>query len=142
MALYLSDEWLAQCVELAAGLEGRPGLDLVVQHEIGEIPEVKGKVRYYAVIADGRLVELSAGKRNDADVTVSFRYKDAVPVVSGKQHPDVAFMQGRLKVDGRYEALLYVENGRPLWDAPDYRAWLAAVAAVTQFVPPFDGPAG
>ena len=39
---FLSDEWFAAVAEAADVLDRRPGLDLVVQQEVAEIPGVKG----------------------------------------------------------------------------------------------------
>ena len=135
MTAFLADGWLERCADLGADVAATPGLDLVVQHEIGEIPGVKGKRRWHVVLSDGRPVEVAEGKHADAAVTVALRYKDALPVVTGAQHPDVAYMQGRLKLDGAYEALLYGWNGRPVWHAPGVAAWLVAVAAATEVDP-------
>ena len=128
-ARFLSDEWFGLNLEAASGWPERPGVDCSANFEVTGAPE--GKVRYHAVIRDGRLVEMALGKLADADVSIVYKYADACVEVSGGQHPDLAFMSGRMKLDGDYARWVY--GLRPLLDSAEYDAFRSALAEFTDF---------
>ena len=129
MARYLSDEWYALNVELGSSLPAYDGGDLVLNYEVAGAPE--GKVRYQQVIADGRVVQTEPGKHPEPDCEVSWKYADAVRVVSGEMAEDVAFMQGRLKIDGAYEKIVF--ELRPLFAGEAWRGFQDALRKQTVF---------
>ncbi len=122
----LSDEWLAFVREQAATLPVHQGASLVMQHVVSGSPA--GKVQCRAELCDGRLVELEVGKRADATCTVTWTYEDALAALRG-DNLDVAFMRGRLKLDGDYRAFMY--DLRPVFSSPEGRALVAAVRSAT-----------
>ncbi len=128
-ARYLSDEWFGLNLEAASGWPERPGVDCSANYEVTGAPD--GKVRYHAVIRDGRLAEMAAGKLADADVSIVYKYADACAEVSGNEHPDLAFMSGRMKLDGDYARWVY--GLRPLLDSAEYDAFRSALAEFTDF---------
>lgn len=129
MARYLSEEWFTAVVDRGIALPARVGLDLVVDIEVAGSPD--GKVRYHEVWADGRLVDAGAGKHDDSTIAMTMAYADAKTLVGGGLDPDVAFMQGRLKLDGEYARWLF--GFRPLLESDDYRDFRIAVAELTEF---------
>ncbi len=128
-ARYLSDEWFGMNLEAAAGWPERPGVDCSVNYEVTGSPD--GKVRYHAVIRGGRLMEMASGKLADADVSIIYKYADAKAEVSGGDHPDLAYMTGRMKLEGDYAR--WVFGLRPLLDSAEYDHFLSALGELTDF---------
>ena len=122
----LSDEWLAFVREQAEALPVRDGATLVMQHVVSGSPA--GKVQCRAELRDGQLVELELGKRADATCTITWTYDDALAALRG-DNLDVAFMRGRLKLDGDYRAFMY--DLRAVFASPEGQALLAAVRDAT-----------
>lgn len=128
-AWYLSDEWFGLNLEAASEWPERPGVDCSANFEVTGAPD--GKVRYYAVIRDGRLVEMASGKLADADVGIVYKYADACAEVAAGEHPDLAYMSGRMKLEGDYARWVY--GLRPLLDSAEYGAFRLALAERTDF---------
>ena len=128
-ARYLSDEWFGLNLEAASGWPERPGVDCSANFEVTGAPD--GKVRYHAVIRDGRLAEMALGKLADADVSIVYKYADACAEVSAGEHPDLAYMTGRMKLEGDYARWVY--GLRPLLDSAEYGAYRSVLAERTDF---------
>lgn len=128
-ARYLSDEWFELNLELASGWPERPGVDCSANFEVTGTPD--GKVRYHAVFCDGRLVEMASGKLADADVSLVYKYADACVEVTAGQHPDLAYMSGRMKLEGDYARWVY--GLRPMLDSAEYGAYRSELAEHTDF---------
>ncbi len=128
-ARYLSEEWFGLNLEAAAGWPERPGVDCSANYEVTGSPD--GKVRYHAVIRGGRLVEMASGKLADANVNIVYKYADAKAEVSGGDHPDLAFMTGRMKLEGDYAR--WVFGLRPLLDSAEYDDFRSALGELTDF---------
>ena len=128
-ARYLSDEWFGLSLEAASGWPERPEVDCSANFEVTSAPD--GKVRYHAVIRDGRLVEMASGKLADADVSIVYTYADARAEVAAGQHPDLSYMSGRMKLDGDYAR--WVFGLRPLLDSAEYDAYRSVLAEYTDF---------
>jgi len=129
MTTYLTEDWVAALIPLAAHLPERPGLDLTMNYEIAASPQ--GKVRYHEVWQSGQLVAAAIGKSKEATCEVRFKYSDALPVMQGDVDPDVSYMQGRFKIDGDYHTWIY--GFRPLLDSDEYLDYRNAVTAATTF---------
>ena len=128
-ARYLSDEWFGLNLEAATGWPVRPGVDCSANFEVTGAPD--GKVRYHAIIRDGRLAEMASGKLADADVNIVYKYADARAEISGGDHPDLAYMTGRMKLEGDYAR--WVFGLRPLLDSAEYDDFRSALAEHTEF---------
>ena len=128
-ARFLSDDWFGLNLEAASGWPERPGVDCSANYEITGAPD--GKVRYHTVIRDGRLVEMASGKLADAEVGIVYKYADARAEVAGGEHPDLAYMSGRMKLEGEYARWVY--GLRPLLDSAEYDAFRLALAEHTDF---------
>ncbi|HEV3281912.1 MAG TPA: SCP2 sterol-binding domain-containing protein [Acidimicrobiales bacterium] len=98
MTRWLSEEWFDRARELWPDTSGPGGLSGRVQCEITGGPE--GDVSCYWVFEDGRLESGSVGRLGDADAVLTVSWDDAVAVQRGDLDPNVAFMQGRMKVTG------------------------------------------
>lgn len=127
MAGFLTDEWFLLARELTASMPACPGASAVVQHVVSGAPG--GKVAFVVEVSDGQVVALEAGKRPGATCTCTWTAADARAVLDGTLDAEVAFMQGRLKVEGDY--VVWLDTLHPVRVAPGARAALAAIAAVT-----------
>ena len=128
-ARFLSADWFGLNIEAASGWPERPGVDCSANYEVTGAPD--GKVRYHTVIRDGRLVEMASGKLADAEVGIVYKYADARAEVASGEHPDLAFMSGRMKLEGEYARWVY--GLRPLLDSPEYDAFRSTLAEYTDF---------
>lgn len=128
-ARYLSDGWFGLNLAAASDWPERPGVDCTANFEVTGAPD--GRVRYHAVIRDGRLVEMASDRLADAEVSIIYRYQDACAEVSDGAHPDLAFMSGRMKLEGDYARWIY--GLRPLLDSVEYEAYRSALAEHTDF---------
>ncbi|HET7720137.1 MAG TPA: SCP2 sterol-binding domain-containing protein, partial [Acidimicrobiales bacterium] len=98
MATILTQAWLDEQREAAAGLPARPGVSARLQHVVTGAPG--GEARYVTVIEDGRITEAALGDDPDADLVLTQSFADAERLASGELDLSAAFMQGRVKVVG------------------------------------------
>jgi putative sterol carrier protein len=125
MTKWLSAAWFDETRAMAADQPERPGLSARIQYEITGGPD--GDVSYGWVLQDGRLVSSGLGELDEPEVTVTLGWDDAKEIQAGTLDPNVAFMQGRMKVAGSMGimmALLPVTNST---DAQDLRRRIAAI---------------
>ena len=127
MADFGSEGWLAGVRAAAEALPAVPGCSVRARLEVAGGPG--GPCRLGVVISDGRLAELSPGRLGDPDCTVSCNAADAGAILRGELDPAVAYMQGRLKVDGSYERVLF--GLRPALGSAEFGAFAAQVTALT-----------
>lgn len=127
--LYLSGDWFRLNLQAASGWPERSGVDCVANFEVTGAPG--GKTRYHLVVSNGRMVEMALGKAANADVGIVYKYADACAEVSGGQHPDLAYMSGRMRLEGHYAR--WVFGLRPLLDSTEYDAYRSALAQHTCF---------
>jgi putative sterol carrier protein len=125
---WLSTEWFDEVRALGAECPDRPALSGTVQCELTGGPE--GAVRCYAVFEKGRLQSGSTGKATDPDVGLTLSWDDGVAITSGGLDPNVAFMQGRLKVSGSMSLVLELLSAAGPCGS---RELLPHVAAITDF---------
>lgn len=130
MAEYLSEEWISQYAELGANLPERTGVNMITQYVIEKTPN--GNIRWFDVVADGRVVEASLGKNKEATVTITWKYPYDVKMLSGEIGPDAAYMQGRIKVEGDHPLWLY--SWSDVLHSDEYRSFQAEVHAGTEFL--------
>lgn len=115
MAVFLSEEWIAELARVGAEMPAAEGVSMSIQHEIAGAPD--GKVRFHLVWTDGVLTEAALGKIAGPDISVQAKAPEALKILTGDMSPDVGYMQGRLKVDGDHRRLLI-----------DLREWRAGEA--------------
>lgn len=138
MAELLSQAWLDEVRRLASG-GPRPDVSArvrwVVRGGPGEAPSrgrgaraAGAETRFYMILDHGRPVEMMLGDIDDADVTFTIPYDDAVAVVRGELDLSVAFMQGRMKVEGDMGVLLTL---LPAAETAEGSALLARIAGAT-----------
>jgi hypothetical protein len=125
---YLSDEWCALTVQMADAIQTRPGATVRMQYNITGTP--RGDEFYYWVVDDGRLTDCGMGKLDDSEVTLLLEFDDAVMIQKDELGAEVAFMQGRMKVEGNLAKLMAL---LPVTSAPDYKAVMASLATQTNY---------
>jgi hypothetical protein len=125
---FLSPEWLELRQLLGADLPEQPGASGRVQHVVTGTPA--GEVRFVETIADGRVVDVSPGADDGADVTYTHTYADAQGILRGELDATVAFMQGRVKMAGDMGTVLAL---MPVSRSEDLRQAMAELAAQTAF---------
>ena len=122
-----SEGWLAAVRAAAEALPEIPGCSLTARVEVSGGPD--GPCRLGVVVRDGRLEELSSGRPAEVDCTVSTNAADARGILSGELDPAVAYMQGRLKIDGSYERVLF--GLRSVVGSAEFGGFAARVTALT-----------
>lgn len=126
MVAFLSQEWLDLHASLSTDLPARSGATATLQFVVTGAPA--GEVSYVVAIADGRLAAVRLGRDDDAEVTFTESFADAVAIARGELDLHVGFMQGRVKFAGDMGALMAV---LPLTQSDEYQTLLASVAAAT-----------
>lgn len=106
MVTYLSDEWLERAGAALAGnadLSDRTAdLDLAITYEVTGTPS--GKVAY-TLCFDHGTTTLSVGS-GESPVSFVLDYDTAAEIARSEVSPQVAFMQGRLKLVGDVNVLI------------------------------------
>jgi hypothetical protein len=128
VSTWLTDEWFDQTRALSAGQPERPGLSARMQFIVTGGPE--GDVRYYWVLEDGQLRQSAIGDVDDPDVTLTTARPDAMAMAKGDLDPNVAFMQGRMKVAGSMGLMMRL---LPVTNTPEYQLLRRRIADVTEF---------
>ena len=96
MAVFLSEEWLEELAETNSNLPEQKEVDGRVKFVITSTP--LGKIQFCLKIVSGKVQELVSGASKDSDVTVTFRYPDAVAWFKGELDTDLAYMSGQCKL--------------------------------------------
>ena len=128
MPKYLSQEWLDASRQASQDFPERPGASVRMQYHVTGGPE--GDVRYYQLVANGKVTEATLGQDPDADVTLTVTYDDSVRVQKGEIDVTAAFMDGRIKVTGDMGKLLSL---LPLTQSPEYKAIQDQIRGFTEY---------
>jgi len=128
MAKFLSQEYMDLQKKLAEDQPERPGTTARMQYVVTGGPE--GDIRYFWVLEDGKLLEAALGDKDDAEVTLTQTYDDAVKIAKGELDPNAAFMQGKIKVTGNMQKLMQL---MPLTSAPEYKELQKQLRGQTEF---------
>ena len=128
MAIYLSQDWHDLARELAQGFPEHAGASARMVYNVSGAPS--GDLTYFQVTENGRVIEQGLGVCEHADFTVSLTWADAVSVQSGELDPNVAFMQGRMKVAGNMGKVMAL---LPITMSPEYRNLQIRLQAATEY---------
>ena len=128
MAKFLSQEWHDETRKLAEGQPERPGAYARMQYVVTGGPD--GDVKYYWVLENGKLLESSLGDLDDAEITLTQSYEDAVAIQKGDLDANAAFMQGRVKVTGNMAKLMSL---LPITNSPEYKQLQNEVREITEY---------
>jgi hypothetical protein len=128
MAMYLSQQWHDRACELAVDFPEHIGASARMAYNVSGGPN--GDITYFQVTENGRVVEQGLGACSDADFTVTITWADAVATQRGELDPNVAFMQGRMKVAGNMGRLMAL---LPITLSSEYRALQEKLRADTEY---------
>jgi putative sterol carrier protein len=125
---WLSAEWFDQARGMADDQPSYPGLSARIQYEVTGGPD--GDVSYYCILEDGRLQSSAGGRVESPDVTITAPWADSVAMEQGDLDPNVAFMQGRMKVAGSMGVMMAL---LPAARTPEYKDLRRRIAEITEF---------
>lgn len=128
MAKWLTQPWFDETRAMVADLPLAPGLTALLQFDVTGGPQ--GEVTYHWALEDGRLASGAEGTADAPDVTVTMGWDDAAAVQRGDLDPNVAFMQGRMKVAGSMAVMLAL---LPKVNTPELQDLRRRIAAATSF---------
>ena len=128
MPTWLTQEWMDEQTKLAADQPERPGATARMQYVITGGPD--GEIRYYWVLEDGHLVENRLGTLDDAELTLTQSYEDALLIQKGELDEQAAFMQGRIKVAGNMAKLMAL---LPITSSAEYRELQSKIREITDY---------
>jgi predicted lipid carrier protein YhbT len=128
MAKWLTQPWFDETRALVADQPLAPGLTAVLQFEVTGGPD--GEVTYHWDFEDGRLASGAEGAADAPYVTLTMVWDDATAIQRGDLDPNVAFMQGRLKVAGSMAVMLAL---LPTLNTPEHQELRRRIAAATAF---------
>jgi hypothetical protein len=125
---WLSAEWFDQVRAMGFDQLSPPGLSARIQHEVTGGPD--GDVSYYCILEDGRLESSAGGSVESPDVTITAPWADSVAMQQGDLDPNVAFMQGRMKVSGSMGVMMAL---LPATTTREYQDLCRRIAEITEF---------
>lgn len=128
MPKWMTQEWMDAQGELAADQPERPGATARMQYVVTGGPD--GEIRYYWLLEDGRLEENALGTLDDAEVTLTQSYEDALAIQKGDLDEQAAFMQGRIKVEGNMAKLMAL---LPITSSAEYRKLQSKIREITTY---------
>jgi len=128
MPKWLTQEWMDAQTDLAKDQPERPGASARMQYVLTGGPE--GDVKFYWVLEDGRILENQLGTLDDAELTLTQSYEDAMKVQKGELDAQAAFMQGRVKVEGNMAKLMAL---LPITSSPEYRELQTKLQEITEY---------
>ncbi len=128
MPKWLTQEWMDAQTQLAQDQPERPGASARMQYVISGGPD--GDVKYYWVLDDGHIKENRLGVLDDAELTLTQSYEDALKIQKGEMDEQAAFMQGRIKVEGNMAKLMAL---LPITSSPEYRALQDKIREITDY---------
>jgi predicted lipid carrier protein YhbT len=125
---WLTAEWFDETRAMAGDQPEHPGLTARIQYEVTGGPD--GEVSYFWELRDGRLESSALGTVDQPDVTLTTGWNDAVAMQRGEMDPNVAFMQGRMKVAGSMGVMMAL---LPVTNTPEYKGLRRRIAEITEF---------
>lgn len=128
MPKWMTQEWMDEQTRLAQDQPERPGATARMQYVITGAPD--GDIKYYWVLEDGHIKENRLGTLDDAELTLTQSYEDAVKIQKGELDEQAAFMQGRIKVEGNMAKLMAL---LPITSSPEYRELQAKIREITEY---------
>ena len=115
---FLSDEHLAEATAALNANDDFVGaianIDMGLQFHVTEAPE--GEIDYYLTIADGA-AKMASGALEDADVSISSSHETALALFTGELNTQMAFMTGKIKVQGNMAVLMMNQGVINKWAA-------------------------
>ena len=128
MPKFLTQEWHDEVRGLAESQPERPGASARMQYVVTGGPD--GDVRYFWLLENGKLMESGVGDIDEAEITLTQSYEDAVAIQKGELDANAAFMQGRVKVTGNMAKLMSL---LPITNSPEYKQLQTEVREITEY---------
>ena len=128
MPTWMTQEWMDEQTKLAADQPERPGATARMQYVITGGPD--GDIKYYWVLEDGHIRENRLGTLDDAELTLTQSYEDALKIQKGELDEQAAFMQGRVKVEGNMAKLMSL---LPITSSAEYRDLQTKIREITEY---------
>ena len=128
MSKWLSADWFDQTRAMAFDQSLPPGLSARIQY--GVTGGADGDVSYYCILEDGRLQSRAGGTVESPDVSVAASWADSVAMQQGDLDPNVAFMQGRMKVSGSMGVMMALLR---MTSTPESRDLRRRIGEITEF---------
>ncbi|OZM83075.1 SCP2 sterol-binding domain-containing protein [Pseudonocardia sp. MH-G8] len=121
---YLSEEFFAEFSRRGRKLAEQPGLSLVVQYLITEVPDGRADVHYYFDVRDGRIEHAVLGDAPQPDISIATTFADNLRILVGELAASEAFMSGRLRPSGNMAKLTAM---MPLVQSTGYQQLVATM---------------
>jgi alkyl sulfatase BDS1-like metallo-beta-lactamase superfamily hydrolase len=128
MSKWLTQDWLDETRTMAESQPERPGATARMQYVVTGGPD--GDISYYWLLENGQLKEAKLGKLDDAEVTLTTGWDDAVKIQKQELDANTAFMQGKVKVTGNMAKVMSL---LPITNSPEYKQLQNDIAAITEF---------
>jgi len=128
MLKWLSQEWLDEQRRMAKDQPERPGASGRLQYVVTNGPE--GDIEYYWVVEEGKIVDSQLGQLEDAEITLTMSYDDAMRIQKSELSATAAFVRGKVKVRGK---VLKFKSLLPITNSPEYKQLQRDVSALTDF---------
>ncbi len=128
MSKWLTQEWLDETKKMAEGQPERPGASARMQYVVSGGPD--GDIDYYWILENGKIVTSQLGKLDDAEVTLTTGYADALKIQKGELDANAAFMQGKVKVTGNMAKVMSL---LPITNSPEYKELQKEIADITEY---------
>src|SRR5579864_9520300 len=128
MPKWLTQEWLDETRKMSESQPERPGASARMQYVVTGGPD--GDIEYYWVLENGKLLDSKLGRLEDAEVTLTTAYPDALKIQKGELDANAAFMQGKVKVTGNMAKVMSL---LPITNAPEYKQLQTEIAEITEY---------
>ena len=109
---FLTEEWAQEVTNALNSSDefknAASGQQAKLQQVVADTPD-GGEGKYYFTLDNGS-AEVALGELADAEATVTQNYETAVALSRQELNPQLAFMQGKLKVSGNLMKLLQLQS--------------------------------
>ncbi|MDH3398086.1 MAG: SCP2 sterol-binding domain-containing protein [Acidimicrobiia bacterium] len=110
---FLSEDWAAEVTTaLQAHEQFIESADMSLQFVVNDAPQ--GEVKFYMDASGGDPVQ-AMGELENADVTISSSYETVSAIFSGELNTQMAFMTGKIKVNGNLAKLMTQQSALGHW---------------------------
>ncbi|MDJ0922991.1 MAG: SCP2 sterol-binding domain-containing protein [Acidimicrobiia bacterium] len=115
---FLSDDHMSAATEALGANDDFVGsianINLGLQFEVTEAPQ--GDINYYLEVANGTAT-MATGDLDGAEVSISSTYETATAMFKGELNTQMAFMTGKIKVQGNMAVLMMNQGVINKWAA-------------------------